>query len=274
VKAYERYEREHGSLNRFFLSEYFPRKLRHRIARYAFLSQSLLPQRILSQFEIGPSGTTLRYRVSIASSSANTFPGQGAVDSRDLLSSLNRFFLSEYFPSQLRELVLSGSEVSIASSSANTFPAGRAHDPRPYRVVRLNRFFLSEYFPRVIVIPGLVGFDKSLNRFFLSEYFPRCELGRPGLVGTQRLNRFFLSEYFPRRRNAQAPPGVEKSQSLLPQRILSQFANQSSGVERTGWSQSLLPQRILSQLIVRADAGAVEIVSIASSSANTFPEER
>ena len=73
---------------------------RHRGAGRARGSQSLLPQRILSNanplFQVDP-----RERVSIASSSANPFQPGNRTATPSTRSSLNRFFLSESFPTGL-----------------------------------------------------------------------------------------------------------------------------------------------------------------------------
>jgi len=97
------------------------------------------------------------------------------------------------------------------------------------RLESLNRFFLSEYFPSTKYGNDLLSLEYGLNRFFLSEYFPR-KMSASGVVTRWRcLNRFFLSEYFPRMEIAWCTgPLTPKSQSLLPQRILSQETGQGS----------------------------------------------
>ena len=65
----------------------------------------------------------------------------------------------------------------------------------------------------------------------------------------QSLNRFFLSESFPTMLAKGIPSEVAESQSLLPQRILSDADNAYREAMQLS-SQSLLPQRILSDMIV------------------------
>src|SRR5579871_3560826 len=63
------------SLNRFFISELLPRQYQANVGSGLTVSQSLLHQRTASQPEKATSACAMPPPVSIASSSANCFPG-------------------------------------------------------------------------------------------------------------------------------------------------------------------------------------------------------
>ena len=154
-------------------------------------------------------------------------------------SSANPFQLNAIVNAPVRQ-----EGVSIASSSANPFqqdlPAPRCRWMRRVSIASSS----ANPFQRTAgsVFQGKVF---CLNRFFLSESFPtRSWISSSGRA-KRRLNRFFLSESFPTMTFLVLLVIVVVSQSLLPQRILSNPNSPRPCLQTT-------------------------LVSIASSSANPF----
>ncbi len=254
-------------LNRFFLSESFPTRFDATGALLDGLSQSLPPQRILSNASPSPARRTWG-RVSIASSSANPFQLTGKAVVRVQGLRLNRFFLSESFPTQ---------------------PGMPIHS----EFVCLNRFFLSESFPTLTPAP-------LARRLRLSQSLLPQRILSDASVSTSAASSSGSQSLLPQR--ILSDPWWEgydsrkaaMSQSLLPQRILSDlptpvpsglsdprlnrfFLSESfptdtmtTDEKHTALSQSLLPQRILSDFARCTGYSACASVSIASSSANPF----
>ena len=183
------------SLNRFFLSESFPTKGGRVSMACQRKSQSLLPQRILSDVTL-TDFRVLRIEVSIASSSANPFR--------------RNYYLEEwiyYIMSQslLPQRILSDSDkhsvqpdgvrVSIASSSANPFrrknrklPPGREAESQSLLPQRI----LSD-----AESPGQRGLAGDVSIASSSANPFRRIHHRGGAARCISLNRFFLSESFP-----------------------------------------------------------------------------
>src|SRR5579871_5700961 len=222
---------------------------RVRLDQAARMSQSLLHQRTASQSKriLSPEG---RERVSIASSSANCFPGftHGSAFTAD--SSLNRFFISELLP----------------STSAATVGASGTK--------RLNRFFISELLPSM---SGFKAFVDGPLKVSIASSSANCF---PGRRHPRLRDRRLVSQSLLHQRTASQVNLTSVEDFSLSVSIASSSAN-CFPANRT-WtfkpipheSQSLLHQRTASQGWVAGPPPAVSHVSIASSSANCFPGRR
>jgi hypothetical protein len=114
----------------------------------------------------------IRPYVSIASSSANTFQRLRVVHTRIGNGGLNRFFISEHFPTFKSVLQEESAESSQSllhqrTLSNSTTRAWKWRAPRG-----LNRFFISEHFPTATSFTPPAWRSPCLNRFFISEHFP------------------------------------------------------------------------------------------------------
>ena len=139
---------------------------------------------------------TSRSSVSIASSSANTFLPRwaGATTSCSTVS-IASSSANTFLPGPAGR-GLAGHAVSIASSSANTFLRGVGPFDTIDVFISLNRFFVSEYLPTLL--PPALSLERVPSQSLLRQRIPSYGLKVGAhFVLPNRLNRFFVSEYLP-----------------------------------------------------------------------------
>ena len=187
---------------------------------------------------------------------------------RSLFSSLNRFFVSEYSRT-IFTVVAHGLQVvvSIASSSANT--------PGHFGVVFLGEFTKwSQSLLRQRILPDKIikdegGAPSKSQSLLRQRILPDNEVGDCPEHVSNSSQSLLRQRILPDIEKNAAQLTLVRSQSLLRQRILPDSKSHGGCPSVYRESQSLLRQRILPDITSIGSMCQEPIVSIASSSANT-----